>query len=416
MEEKYSLALAKIKKYGQEQLLDCYDLLDDNKKEQLLDDIISIDFDFITDLYRNRNMEEGKTNEKIEAIPYIEKEKLTEEEKEYYSKIGTEAIQNGQYAVITMAGGQGTRLGHTGPKGTFILGEPINKSIFEILTDTMMSYVNKFNINIPWYIMTSEENNKATVEFFEDNNYFGYGKENITFFIQGQLPMLSEDGKILLNEEGRIKLAADGHGGIFKAMVDKGYLKDMKEKNIKWLFICGVDNILVKPVDELLLGLTISQNNLAASKSIVKGYPEEKVGVFCKKNGRPYVIEYSEMPKEMTEERTEDGELKFSEAHIVSNLFNINVIEEMYKNDLKFHVAHKKANYMNSNGEVIISEKPNAYKFEAFIFDAFESVEEMTILRVKREDEFSPIKNAEGVDSPETARQMYMKFHKIGKE
>ena len=416
MKEKYLQALEKVKKYGQEQLLDCYNMLDDNKKEQLLDDIISINFDFITDLYRNRNMEEDRTNAKIESIPYVEKEKLTNEEKEHYSRIGQEAIRNGEYAVITMAGGQGTRLGHTGPKGTFILEEPINKSIFEILTDTMLDYVNKYNVNIPWYIMTSEENNKATVEFFENNNYFGYGKENITFFIQGQLPMLSEDGKILLNEEGKIKLAADGHGGIFKAMVDKGYLKDMKEKNIKWLFICGVDNILVKPVDELLLGLTISQNNLAGSKSIVKGYPEEKVGVFCKKNGRPYVIEYSEMPKEMTEERLENGELKYSESHIVSNLFNINVIEEMYKNDLKFHVAHKKANYMNSNGEIVVAEKPNAYKFEAFIFDAFESVDEMTILRVKREDEFSPIKNAEGVDSPATAKEMYLNFHKLGKE
>ena len=280
----------------------------------------------------------------------------------------------------------------------------------------MKEYVKQYQVNIPWYIMTSEENNKATVEFFEKNNYFGYGKENITFFIQGQLPMVSEDGKILLNEEGRIKLAADGHGGIFKAMVDKGYLADMKSKNIKWLFICGVDNILVKPVDAILLGLTISQNNRAGSKSIVKAYAEEKVGVFCKRDGRPSVIEYSEMPKQMAEETLDNGELKYSESHIVSNLFNINVIEEMYKNDLKFHVAHKKANYMDKDGQIIIAKEPNAYKFEAFIFDAFESVDEMTILRVKREEEFSPIKNAEGVDSPETAREMYINFQNMRKE
>ena len=134
--------------------------------------------------------------------------------------------------------------------------------------------------------------------------------------------------------------------------------------------------------------------------------------LYCRKNGKPNVIEYSEISKEMSEERIDNGELKYSEAHIVSNLFNINVIEEIYKNDLKFHVAHKKANYMDSNGEIVIANEPNAYKFEAFIFDAFESVEEITILRVKREEEFSPIKNAEGVDSPETAREMYINFHK----
>ena len=412
MEEKYLLALEKVKKYGQEQLLSCYEKLNKKTQQELLDDILNTDIEQVNELYKNMNNYKAETNVTIEAIPFVDKEKLSDEEKEYYSKIGENAIKNGEYAVITMAGGQGTRLGHTGPKGTYFLGEPINKSIFEILTDTMKGYVKKYGVIIPWYIMTSEENNKATIDFFEKNNYFDYGKENIIFFIQGQLPMLSEDGKILLNEEGRIKLAADGHGGIFKAMIDRGYTKDMKSKNIKWLFVCGVDNILVKPVDDLLLGLTISQGNLAASKSLVKAYPEEKVGVFCKKDGKPSVIEYSEMSKEMSEERLDNGELKYSEAHIVSNLFNIDIIEKMYQSDLRFHVAHKKANYMDNNGNIIIAEKPNAYKFEAFIFDAFESVKDMTILRVKREEEFSPIKNAEGVDSPETARKMYLDFHK----
>lgn len=279
----------------------------------------------------------------------------------------------------------------------------------------MKEYVKKFNVNIPWYIMTSEENNQQTVQFFEDHDYFGYGKDNITFFIQTQLPMVNEQGKILLNEEGRVKLAPDGHGGIFTSLVNQGLMNKMKQNNIKWLFICGVDNILVKPVDEILLGLTIDKNVLAASKSLLKAYPEEKVGVFCKKDGVPSVIEYSELPKEMAEERADNGELKLAESHIVSNLFNVDVIEKMSKKKLRYHVAHKKANYMDEEGKIVVSDKPNAYKFEAFIFDAFETVDDMAILRVKREEEFSPIKNKTGVDSPETAREMYLNYKKTKK-
>ena len=190
----------------------------------------------------------------------------------------------------------------------------------------------------------------------------------------------------------------------------------MKNKGIKWIFISGVDNILVKPVDDLLLGVTIDKKVLGASKSLIKSYPEEKVGVFCKKNSKPTVIEYTEISKEMAEERADNGELKYAESHILSNLFNIDVIEQMSKNEFKYHVAHKKANYMNSNGEIVVPDKPNAYKFESFLFDAFERLDDIAILRVKRENEFAPIKNATGIDSPETASELYLNFHKKSEE
>ena len=416
MDEKYLLAKNKVEKFKQEQLLSCYEKLSAVAKEKLLDDILETDFNQIENLYKNMNNYEKETNAKIEAIPFVDKEKLSEDEKEYYSNIGSKVIKKGEYAVITMAGGQGTRLGHSGPKGTYKLGNPINKSIFEILTDTMKGYCKKYNINIQWYIMTSAENNEATVKFFEENNYFNYGKENLNFFIQGQLPMIDEQGKILLNEEGRIKKAADGHGGIFNCIIKQGILQDMKNKGIKWIFISGVDNILVKPVDDLLLGVTIDKKVLGASKSLIKSYPEEKVGVFCKKNSKPTVIEYTEISKEMAEERADNGELKYAESHILSNLFNIDVIEQMSKNEFKYHVAHKKANYMNSNGEIVVPDKPNAYKFESFLFDAFERLDDIAILRVKRENEFAPIKNATGIDSPETASELYLNFHKKSEE
>ena len=263
--------------------------------------------------------------------------------------------------------------------------------------------------------MTSDENNKATVEFFKENNYFGYPENSIIFFKQGKLEMMDPNGKILLNENGKIKEASNGHGGIFQSMLKEGIIYDMKARGIEWVFIGGVDNVLVNMVDPILIGLAEAKNVLAAGKSIVKAGPEEKVGVFCKKNGKPSVIEYSEISKEMAAERTENGELKYGESHILCNLFNIKAIDNISKKELPYHVAFKKAKYMDKNGEIVCPEKPNAYKFEEFLFDAFESLDDMAILRVKREDEFAPVKNAEGVDSPETARKLYTQFHSKNK-
>lgn len=261
--------------------------------------------------------------------------------------------------------------------------------------------------------MTSRENNESTIKFFEENNYFNYGRENIIFFMQGELPMMNEKGKILLDEKGMIKKAADGHGGIFYSMRDNGIITNMKNKGIKWVFISGVDNILVKMVDPLLLGLVVEKNVLAAGKSVIKAYPQEKVGVFCKKDGKPSVIEYSEISKEMSEEKNLNGELKFGESHILCNLFNIDIIEEVSKDKLPYHSAYKKVNYINEDGQVIIADKPNGYKFEAFLFDVFENLNEIVVMRVNREEEFAPVKNEKGEDSPETARNLYKKFYNI---
>ena len=303
--------------------------------------------------------------------------------------------------------------GHNGPKGTFVLGvSPKAKSIFELLCDTLKNANKKYNVSIPWYIMTSKENNKETVEFFEKNNYFDYNKNDIKFFTQGQLPMLSTEGKILLNEEGLVKLAADGHGGVFESMFKNGIVEDMKTRNIEWVFIGPVDNPLAGMTDEILIGLAKEKNAMSAGKSVVKANPSEKVGVFCLKNGRPSVVEYTEISEEMAKMVDSNGELAFGESHLNCNMFNIKGIEKIGANKLPYHVAFKKASYMNEKREIITPEGPNAYKFESFIFDAFEKLDNMVILRVKREDEFAPVKNAEGTDSPETAIKLYNDFHK----
>lgn len=413
MKEKLEAAKAVLEKYGQEQLLANYENLSENDKDKLLDEILTIDFNQLAKLYEKRNFKQVYSEAEIEPISYVEKDKMAKEEKEKYDEIGTKIIKAGKLAAVTMAGGQGTRLGHNGPKGTFDIGLDSHKPIFELLCETLKLANEKYDVVIPWYIMTSKENNKDTVDFFEKHNYFGYPKGYIQFFKQGELPMVGEDGKVLLDENGMIKQAADGHGGIFTSMRKDGVIYDMKARGIEWVFIGGVDNVLVKMVDPTLIGLAESKGILAAGKSVVKAGPHEKVGVFCKRNGRPSVIEYSEISKEMAEEIDENGQLKYGESHILCNLFNIKEIEKISEKNLPYHSAHKKATYMNEKEEIVKGTEPNAYKFEAFLFDAFESLDDMVIMRVKREEEFAPVKNAEGVDSPETARKLYQDFWKI---
>ena len=412
MEKNLGEIKAILKKYKQEHLLNNYEELDENKKKKLIDEIENIDFELMESLYRKTKNQKEESSDEITPIDYLDKYKLNDEYK-YYENIGKKAIKEGKLAAVTMAGGQGTRLGHDGPKGTYDIGLDSHKSLFELLCDSLKEEGKKYGVTIPWFIMTSKENNKATVEFFEKNKYFGYQKDkNIFFFIQGELPMMDTEGKILIGEDGLIKLAADGHGGIYEALVKSRMTKKMKEMDIEWVFIGGVDNCLVKMVDPVLMGIAIDKGVTAAGKSVVKANPHEKVGAFCKKNGKPSVVEYSEITDEMAEATDENGELLYGESHILCNLFNISAIERMGSEPLPYHSAFKKATYIDKDGNKVVPTSPNAFKFEAFLFDAFGEVDDMAILRVKREEEFAPVKNAEGVDSPETARELYNNFYK----
>ena len=414
MEETYFKAKEILKKYNQEQLLQNYNKLNNEGKEHLLNQILTIDFDLINKLYKKTKEEQKQENNLIEPIPYIEKNALTEDEKEKLKKLGINEIKKNKLAAVTMAGGQGTRLGHNGPKGTFMLDIKPKKSLFQILCESLKEKNEKYNVIIPWYIMTSRENNKQTQDFFEKNNYFNYPKEYIKFFIQGELPMVNTEGKIILDENGFVKLAADGHGGIFEALFKNNIVEDMKQKNIEWVFIGPIDNPLVNMIDEIFIGIAAEKKVLAAGKSLVKASPNEKVGVFCKKNGKPSVIEYTEISEELANKKDEKGNLIFAESHINCNMFNIKGLELIGNKKLPYHSAFKKAKYLNENGIVITPEEPNCYKFESFIFDSFNKMDDMAIFRVNREEEFAPVKNKTGVDSAETAKELYNKFHSKG--
>ena len=409
--EKTQETIELLKTYNQEHIIKLMKKMTEEEKNNLIEQINNIDFHQVIELYDNAKKTIEIKESKIEAIKYLDKNKLSSSKKEELDSLGEAIIATGKYAVVTMAGGQGTRLEHPGPKGTFkldVYGK--GKYLFEILAENLKEANKKYNTSIPWYIMTSKQNNDETYEFLEKNNYFGYKKDDVILFSQGELPLVDTEGKVLIGKDKLIKLASDGNGGTFSSLRKSGALADMKERGIKWVFIGGVDNALLKMADTTLLGLAISEDVQIASKSIVKANPHEKVGVFCKMNGHPKVIEYSELPEKMAEEVDNDGELKYGESHIMCNLFTIEAIEKISKEPLIYHSAFKKNSYIDEDGKEIIPKEPNSYKFEAFIFDAFEIFGDIAILRGKREDDFAPVKNKDGVDSPKTAKELYERF------
>ncbi len=400
-----------LKEYNQDHIVKLFDKIEESKQSELAKQVLNIDFHNLSELYDNTKKKIEIKEREIKPIEYLDKAKLSATEKQKYDELGKQVLENGQYAVVTMAGGQGTRLGHPGPKGTFkldVYGK--GKYLFEILAENLKEANKKYGKIIPWYIMTSKENNQMTKDFLEKNNYFGYDRNYVTLFIQGELPLLDKNGKLLISKEMKIKEASDGNGGTYASLRASGMLSDMKERGIKWIFIGGVDNVLLKMADVTLLGVAIDKKYQVAAKSVVKANPHEKVGVFCKMNGHPKVIEYTELPEKMAEEVDNKGELKFGESNILCHLYTIEAIEKVSVEPLMYHTAIKKNSYIDENGKEVIPDEPNSYKFESFIFDAFEFFDDMAILRGKREDDFAPVKNKEGADSPKTAKELYEKY------
>lgn len=407
-------AIQKLKKYHQDEMIQLLDanILTEEEQTKLYNQIDSLNFKQLDQLYSSLTKKEKVTESSIEAINAFNKDKCNKEELEHYETLGEEVLKNNQYALVTMSGGQGTRLGYNKAKGTFTVNiDPEPKSLFELLADKLKRINEQYQITIPWYIMTSDENNDEIVDFFEEHQYFNYSQKDICFFKQDNLPLMSEEKKLIISGNRKIKIAANGNGGIFNSMYKHKVLKDMKKRGIKWIFISSIDNILLKIADTSLIGLAVDQKVEIATKSILKNSPEEKVGAICKKDGKIEVVEYSEMSDSMKNAKNEDGELKFGESHVMCNLFSYKALKKLAHKKLPYHIAHKKSDYLDVHGMMIHPEEPNVYKFETFIFDAWKYFNKIAILRGKREEDFAPIKNKEGVDSPETAIKLYNNFY-----
>jgi len=323
-------------------------------------------------------------------------------------KLGKELIRQGKVAALVVAGGQGTRLGFDGPKGNFPISPIKNKTLFQIFAESITAVSEKYQSVCPWYIMTSPLNYAETIEIFRSNDRYGLRENNVFIFQQGTLPNFSFDGKILLADKNRIACSPDGHGGSLKALYNSGALEDMKRRGVEFVSYWQVDNPLINIFDPLFIGLHALDEAEMSSKALMKTSPYEKVGNFCLVDGKVTVIEYSDLPDELAEQRNPDGSLVFELGSIAIHIINRSFVEKLNEKgiSLPLHRAEKKIPHIDSQGNYIEPEQPNGIKLEIFVFDALPLASKSIILQTSRNEEFAPVKNASGVDSVETSKQM----------
>ena len=389
----------KLRAYDQMQLLRFYDELSEEEKDVLLNEIDKIDFDMID--ISERNAGEGEIAPLTAfTLPEIEAQK------EALFKTGIEAIKNTKVAAVLLAGGQGTRLGLDGPKGTLNVGITKELYIFECLINNLLKVKEEAGTWIPLLIMTSDKNDAATRSFFEEHDFFGYNRDFVFFFVQEMAPSTDPDGKIYLEEKGHISLSPNGNGGWFISLKKAGLLEKVKEMGVEWLNVFAVDNVLQKMCDPLFVGAVLQEGKPIGAKVVRKNAPDEKVGVMCTRDGHPSIVEYYELTDEMMTQKTDDGELAYNFGVILNYLFSVNALEATADKNLPLHVVRKKIPHIDENGTHIKPEEPNGFKFETLVLDMIEMMDDCMVFEVERKKEFAPIKNMHGVDSLDSAREM----------
>ena len=344
---------------------------------------------------------------------------------------GMRAIRGGEVAALVLAGGQGTRLGFAGPKGKFDIGLPSHRTLFQLMAERIRklsmlaeygsgssssSSKNDPSCLIPFYIMTSPLNHEETKSYFQQNEYFGLGSNNVYFFQQGMLPCLTFEGKIIMESAGVVAMAPDGNGGIYPSLKSSGALDDMQEHGVKYLHVFSIDNALVKPADPVFIGYCLSVNADCGNKVVWKAHAHEQVGVLASRNQHPCIVEYSEITREMAEKKDEStGRLVYGAANICNHFYTLAFIHEtiLPRMGNLYHLAHKKIPYYDPvSGQTVTPAANNGFKLESFIFDVFPLSQRMAVLEVERSEEFAPVKNKAGSpsDSPDSARDMLSKL------
>lgn len=401
---------------GQGHVFAHFDRLSPSEQEVLEKQASEIDLDELASLVSTliRNPESGNEAiaddlEPAEVIPLPSSEGGNPTLWKEARAKGESALRTGRVAAFCVAGGQGTRLGYDGPKGTYGVTPVLRKSLFQVFAEKILASTRIFGRPIPWYIMTSVINHEATVRFFKEHDFFGLPSDRVHFFSQGLMPAVDGEGKILLSSEGQIALSPDGHGGSLRALVRSGAIRQMEADGVDIISYFQVDNPLVRCVDPAFIGFHLVHGSELSSKMVPKAYPEEKVGVFCQRDGKALVVEYSDLPERLAAETDGEGNLRFNAGSIAIHIFSRDFVDRLGSGRdesarLPFHLAHKKVPFLDSEGRRQEPEAPNAYKFEMFVFDALPFAKNPVIIETAREDDFSPVKNAEGVDSPATSR------------
>ena len=392
---------------GQGHVFRFWDELSQDQREGLLDQLASIDLEFL-----NRLINEcifypvrEKTHE-FSPAPFIRIPKTNEESlrREEARELGEEALRKRKVACFLVAGGQSTRLGYDSPKGTFPIGPVTKKSLYQLHAEKILALRRRYKTKIPWYIMTSPSTDVATKDFFKQHNFFGLSREDVRFIVQGMLPSVDFEGKLLMDAKDHIVMSPNGHGGTIKALKESGVLGQMVEEGIEQIFYFQVDNPLIKIADPVFLGYHLKEDADMSFKVVQKRDPLEKVGVVGYIDDRLGVIEYSELPISLAEQKNPDGTLRFRAGSIAIHILKVDFMKRKDFN-LPCHAAKKRIAFIDEGEILYRPDEPNGIKFETFIFDALSLAERSVIMEVVRSEEFSPLKNQKGPSSPEVVKQ-----------
>ncbi len=401
-----------LNKHGQDHLLRFWDDLTETGKAKLIAQLREIDWEAVEGWVQKYVLQQpaAGTSANLRPAPCYPACANDKQQEEFYKKArekGEELLASGRIAGFTVAGGQGTRLGFDGPKGTFPISPVKNKTLFQLFAEMIQRAEQRYNTHLYWYIMTSPLNHDDTRHFFENHAYFGLHSDQVRFFMQGSLPAIDFQGKLLLEAKDTIAKAPDGHGGSLAALRRSGALDEMKANNVEHISYWQVDNPLVKCFDPLFIGLHALTESDVSSRALRKQDPFEKLGNFCLADDELRIIEYSDFPSELAEEKDENGNLRFSAGSPAIHLFRRDFVERVTADNatgLPFHRAEKKVPYVDEQGSAVKPDEPNAVKLEMFIFDVLPMAKNSLILEAERREQFAPLKSATGPDSIDVCR------------
>ena len=396
-------AKEKLQKFGQEHVLKYYDELTVAEKQDLLKQIDETDFAVLENCKKLGKSEGRGKFEPLAAMQVSEIEKRHDE----FFNAGVETIKAGKVGAVLLAGGMGTRLGSDNPKGMYDIGLTKHVYIFQRIIENLLDTVKQAGgTYIHLFIMTSEKNNDITISFLKEHNYFGYPEDKVTFFKQDMAPASDYNGKVYMEGKGRISTSPNGNAGWYSSMLKAGLRDLILKEGIEWIDIFAVDNVLQRIADPCFVGATVNAAVDCGAKVVRKNAPDEKVGVMCLEDGKPSIVEYYELSQEMMDAKDENGDPAYNYGVILNYLFNEKALNEIAKKTLPLHVVEKKIPHIDKNAQLVKPEKPNGCKFEQLVLDMIHMLDSCLPYEVVREKEFAPIKNATGVDSVESAREL----------
>ncbi len=402
MNMNYEEAQAKLKEFGQEHVLKYWEELSPREKSDLILQINRTDFSVCS---AKPGQEERGSFAPLKAMQLAEIMLRSNE----FLQLGKETIKRGKVGAVMLAGGMGTRLGWSGPKGTYNIGLNNDVFIFQRQIENLLENVKLTDSWIPLYIMTSEKNNNETVSFLKQHDYFGYNPDYVTFFMQDMAPACDREGKVYMESKAAIATSPNGNGGWFKSMETSNLIPDIHRRGIEWLNVFAVDNVLQRIADPYFIGAVLSSGKACGAKVVRKNAPDEKVGVICLEDGRPSIVEYYELTDEMRDAVDETGSPAYSFGVILNYLFNVGDLEKTMDKRLPLHVVEKKIPHIDDSGNPVKPESPNGYKFEQLVLDMIHTFDSCLPYEVVREREFAPVKNATGIDSVESAQSLCLK-------